>query len=263
MSRLSRAINPLLRPSQRPLKPSAFAPHRTPPPVSFSTRHAESSREDRVSSYDDSRVLDDDHTRFATHLNSVFRSLEFPPELARRILTHGSHRAAIHGHNGRLGFIGGYLFVADDSLLTLISVSHLSIGRRVLESYFLLFVHEVAQGRAQHDYDRLASRALNTYFLGEHIAPLWSVGRVLQWVPTAPRETLRTTQTQKPDSELDEALRASPGIAKSVGLYKVMGEAVQAVVGGVYHQFVRAQLRLLPRLRCLMTYHLSLSYRGV
>jgi len=90
--------------------------------------------------------------------------------------------------------------------------------------------------------------------LGEHIAPRWSLGRVLLWVPTVPRETLRATQTQNPDSELDEALAASPGIAKSVGLYKVMGEAVQAVVGGVYHQFggsVAHQLfhtRILPHL---------------
>jgi hypothetical protein len=77
---------------------------------------------------------------------------------------------------------------------------------------------------------------------------------VLLWVPTAPRETLRTAQSQNPDSELDDALAASPGIAKSVGLYKVMGEAVQAVVGGVYHQFggsVAHQLfhtRILPHL---------------
>jgi dsRNA-specific ribonuclease len=226
MSRLPGAINSLLRPSQSSIKASALAPPRTPlVRLNYSTRHEEpedhpiASRE----SYD---------ARLAAHLNSRFRSLEFPPELARRILTHGSHKAAIHGHNGRLGFI----------------------GRRVLESYYLLFVHEAAQGRTHYDYDRLTSRALNTYFLGEHVAPRWSLGRVLLWVPTAPKETLRTAQTQHPDSELDEALKASSGIAKSVGLYKVMGEAVQAVMGGVYHQFggsVAHQLfhtRILPHL---------------
>ena len=108
----------------------------------------------------------------------------------------------------------------------------------------MLFIHEAARGRGHHDYDRLISRALNTYFLGEHVAPRWTLGRVLLWVPTASKETLRTAQTQKPDIELGEALAASPGIAKSVGLYKVMGEAVQAMVGGVYHQFVRAQFEL-------------------
>ncbi|KAF8548824.1 hypothetical protein OG21DRAFT_1448664 [Imleria badia] len=232
MSRLPRVIHSLLQPSQSLLKPSAIAPPRTPPvQANFSTRHAQSISEDHPSSHADSRRPDDD-ARFAAHLNSVFRSLEFPPELARRMLTHGSHKAAIHGHNGRLGFI----------------------GRRVLESYYLLFVHEATQGRAHHDYDRLTSRALNTYFLGEHVAPRWSLGRVLLWVPTAPKETLRTAQIQNPDSELDQALTASPGIAKSVGLYKVMGEAVQAVVGGAYHQFggsVTHQLfhtRILPHL---------------
>jgi hypothetical protein len=49
-------------------------------------------------------VLD---SRFARHLNEQFYPLQFPPELARRILTHGSHqRAAINGHNARLSFIG-------------------------------------------------------------------------------------------------------------------------------------------------------------
>ncbi|KAG9311588.1 hypothetical protein JVU11DRAFT_7797 [Chiua virens] len=227
MSRLPRAINTLLRPSQISCKASALAPTRTLSRlVNFSTRHTEDTL-----SYN-TRVSDEDDARFSAHLNSVFRSLDFPPELARRLLTHGSHKAAIHGHNGRLGFI----------------------GRRVLESYYLLFIHEAAHGRTHRDYDRLVSRTLNTYFLGEHIAPRWSLGRVLLWVPTASKETLRTAQNQNPDSELNEALLLSPGIAKSVGLYKVMGEAVQAVVGGVYHQFggsVAHQLfhtRILPHL---------------
>lgn len=76
--------------------------------VNFSTRHTDSAPEDHLSSYTASRTSDDD-ARFAAHLNSVFPSLEFPPELARRLLTHGSHKAAIHGHNGRLGFIGEHL----------------------------------------------------------------------------------------------------------------------------------------------------------
>ena len=40
------------------------------------------------------------------------------------------------------------------------------------------------------------------------------------------------------DAELALALRAHPMLLKSVGLYKVMGEGVQAIVGGTYHQFV-------------------------
>jgi hypothetical protein len=44
---------------------------------------------------------------------------------------------------------------------------------------------------------------------------------------------------QSSDIELEQAFSTHSGIVKSVGLYKVMGDAVQAVVGGVYHQFVR------------------------
>jgi len=45
---------------------------------------------------------------FAEHLNGLFPTLQFPPELARRILTHGSHPAAIHGHNAAYSFIGAF-----------------------------------------------------------------------------------------------------------------------------------------------------------
>jgi len=249
MSRLSQAFNVTLRHSQCSLKGSVLAPPRTQPVrrrdihIKTRARHdfrepfkvttsqwrqthsatptqaasPESIPENSTSSYTTGLgvTLSEDDTRFVSHLNSVFPSLEFPPELAKRLLTHGSHKAAIHGHNGRLGFI----------------------GRRVLESYFLLFVHEVTQGRSHHDYDVLVSRALNTYLLGEHVAPQWSLGRALRWVPTVSQDTLRTVQLQKSDAELEDALTASPGILRSVGLYKVMGEAVQAVIGGVYHQF--------------------------
>ena len=40
------------------------------------------------------------------HLNDVFSPLQFPPELASRILTHGSHPDARVRHNGRLSFVG-------------------------------------------------------------------------------------------------------------------------------------------------------------
>ena len=114
MPRFPGTIISLLRPSQSLLKTSALAPSRTPQlQANFSTRHARPILEDRPSSHTAPRESDSD-ARFAAHLNSVFRSLEFPPELARRILTHGSHNAAIHGHNGRLGFIGEYLFNLND-----------------------------------------------------------------------------------------------------------------------------------------------------
>jgi hypothetical protein len=46
-------------------------------------------------------------SRFSRHLNGQFPPLDFPPDLARRILTHGSHaKARTDGHNARLSFIG-------------------------------------------------------------------------------------------------------------------------------------------------------------
>jgi hypothetical protein len=45
-------------------------------------------------------------TKFSDHLNGVFPGLQFPPELARRILTHASHQTATNGHNASLSFIG-------------------------------------------------------------------------------------------------------------------------------------------------------------
>lgn len=46
-------------------------------------------------------------SRFARHLNAQLSPLKFPPEMARRILTHASHKKApIDGHNARMSFIG-------------------------------------------------------------------------------------------------------------------------------------------------------------
>jgi hypothetical protein len=45
---------------------------------------------------------------FAEHLNGLFPTLQFPPELARRILTHGSHPAATYGHNAAYSFMGTF-----------------------------------------------------------------------------------------------------------------------------------------------------------
>jgi len=58
-------------------------------------------RTERLSDAD--RVTDSFHT----HLHNVFPELQFPPELAQRVLTHSSHvLAATRAHNGGLSFIG-------------------------------------------------------------------------------------------------------------------------------------------------------------
>lgn len=47
---------------------------------------------------------------FAEYLNRLFAPLEFPPELAQRVLTHNSHVLARRGHNASLSFTGVYFF---------------------------------------------------------------------------------------------------------------------------------------------------------
>lgn len=45
---------------------------------------------------------------FAEHLDGLFPTLQFPRELARRMLTHGSHPASVNGHNAGLSFVGEF-----------------------------------------------------------------------------------------------------------------------------------------------------------
>jgi len=146
-----------------------------------------------------------DDTHFSDHLNGVFPPLQFPPELARRVLTHGSHKAAVEGHNSRFSFM----------------------GRRVLEAYLLLFLQSSSARQPSHDYDLITSRTLNSHVLGEHVAPHWGLGRVLRWVAPIP-----STPLKKP-----AGIEKGKEILRSVGLYKVQGDAVQAVMGGIFHQF--------------------------
>ena len=119
------------------------------------------------------------------------------------------------------------------------------IGRRILRAYLTIFLHSSPASKPVHDYDFIADRTLNTYGLGQYVAPQWKLGRVLRWQPILNPRTKLNYDFKKGnrdgtdvDPELAAALRAHPHVVRSVGLYKVMGEAVQAIVGGTYHQFV-------------------------
>ncbi|KAJ7057796.1 ribonuclease-III-like-domain-containing protein [Mycena amicta] len=158
---------------------------------------------------------------FSEHLNGLFSPLKFPPELSARILTHASHPAAFHGHNAQFAFI----------------------GRRVLESYLLLLITSSPHLKPTHDLQEIVSRVLNTYVLGEHIGSKWGLGRVMRWTPTIPASLLTP-----------EARQDKPKLLKDVGLYKVQGDAVTAVLGGIFQQFGASvahrvfHTRMLPRL---------------
>ncbi|KAF7326366.1 Nuclear export factor [Mycena venus] len=158
---------------------------------------------------------------FSEHLNGLFPPLKFPSELSARVLTHASHPAAFYGHNAQFAFI----------------------GRRVLESYLLLLLASSPHLKPSHDLQEIVSRVLNTYFLGEHIGSKWGLGRVMRWTPTIAASML-----------LDEARADKTKLLKDVGLYKVQGDAANAVMGAIFQQFGASvahrvfHTRVLPRL---------------
>jgi hypothetical protein len=91
----------------------------------------------------------------------------------------------------------------------------------VLESYFMLFLHSARlPANAKPDYAALAERNVSTYVFGEHVGNAWKLGRVARWAPLG---------------------KANSSAGRTQGLYKVSGTAIEALVGGVYHQFVSAQ----------------------
>jgi len=150
----------------------------------------------------DSRLTIQQTPYFQEHLNQIFSPLQFPKELAKRILTHGSHSASAGGHNAGLSFM----------------------GRRVLAAYLQLFLHSSSALHPSDDVEAIMSSTLNTNILGEYVGPEWGVGRVIRWQPAAPAHKLVEL-----DKEVD--------VRRQVGLYKVQGEAVEAILGGIYFQF--------------------------
>lgn len=94
----------------------------------------------------------------------------------------------------------------------------------------MLFLHSAQLPESSHDYELIAERTLNTYVLGEHVAPKWDLGRIMKWSPV------------RVDPEVERASgdfsKLSPRLGQTVGLYKVQGGTVEAVVGGIFHQFV-------------------------
>jgi len=56
-----------------------------------------------------------------------------------------------------------------------------NLGRRILGAHFLTFFHSCPNVNSGADHANIASNALNTYTLGEHIGREWGIGRVLRW----------------------------------------------------------------------------------
>lgn len=99
------------------------------------------------------------------------------------------------------------------------------LGRRVLAAYLQLFLHSSSALHPSDDVEAIMSSTLNTNILGEYVGPEWGLGRVIRWQPAAPAHKL---------ADMDKEVN----VRRQVGLYKVQGEAVEAILGGVYFQFV-------------------------
>lgn len=106
----------------------------------------------------------------------------------------------------------------------------------MLESYFHLFVNSSSALQPKHDLENLALRTISTHVLGQYVGTPWGLGRAMRWTPTIAAEKL-------------EARGNHQALLKSVGLYKVQGDAVAAVMGGIFFQFVRLLCPCSPRIR--------------
>jgi len=109
----------------------------------------------------------------------------------------------------------------------------------VLSAYLQLFLHSSSALDPSDDVGVIMSSTLGTEFLGEYVGPEWGVGRVIRWTPSVSRHKL---------VDMDKAVQ------QQIGLYKVQGEAVEAIIGGIYFQFGAVvtqrvfHTRLLPHL---------------
>ena len=102
-----------------------------------------------------------------------------------------------------------------------------------------MFLHSCPNVNSGADYENIASNALNTYTLGEHVGRQWGIGRVFKW-----------------RSMMDPQTVAKGDNVGHVGLHKVTGTTVEAIVGGVYHQFVRLSPSFTPLPSCIEPFSL-------
>ena len=99
-----------------------------------------------------------------------------------------------------------------------------------------MFIHSSPALQPDHDFEKLTLHALNTYTLGEHVSPNWRLGKVVKWKPM---NVGNLSRPLGPDADVPAPLATVTGEAsRSIGMYKVHGTTVEAVVGGVFHQFV-------------------------
>ncbi len=229
----SSPMSPVCLDDAEDFRRSSVSSHRTsssypPPPKSFS----------RISA-DPGPIL--------AHLQELFPGLDFPPELAVQMFTHVSAKEAWAASNNRLSYVGASillcvilsLFAERLSVLVWYSLRYVT-GRRVMSTYLLLFLHHattrlsssssshlLTPSLSQFDFDAINYRAMYTALIGERVGRAWDLPRSLLWTP--------------PVSSSNSNLSIEDRVSRSwaPGLYKVQGTTVEAIIGGIYHQFVR------------------------
>ncbi|CAE6481120.1 unnamed protein product [Rhizoctonia solani] len=187
------------------------------------------------------------------YFRKLLPPLEFPEEVAVRLITHNSWRDGVN-HNNKQAFM----------------------GRRVLNAYLMAFFHahttltptppltqppsdpppdlKVSQLPSptdvlEQDFDNLSELVLHTRALGEYVGAAWQLEKVMRWVPNVDHHT-----------DIG-GIRVDEG--GSSGFYKIRGTTVEAVVGGVFYQFGGIAAHRLFHTRVLphLTFLLPTEYR--
>ncbi|KAF9004692.1 hypothetical protein BDQ17DRAFT_1354503 [Cyathus striatus] len=198
----------------RPVQHSASVPSSSFDPSTEVETHSESDLQPESTTFQ--RTTSRSAGAMAWHLNQVFSPLEFSEELAHRVLTHSSHPEAREGHNGQLSFVALLFFLLTISTSSHFRASYNTHPRNLPTSLPQLFP-SLHRG---HDLEHIIAQTMSSPVLGQHIGSNWGLGQVIKWSPAVPKGM------QGKKKELVGA-----------GLWKVQGEAVSAVLGGVYWQY--------------------------
>lgn len=182
----------------------------------------------------------------AEFLKKLLPPLDFSSKLVRRIITHPSWKAGVEGHNTRLSFMGTLYPCLSSALYLHI---FLLAGRRALNAYLVLFLHDAriksagpsAPSKFNHpqsevNYQAIVDFVLSDYQLGHNVGKAWKVDRVMRWISAVVsvqvgKHSLVLKLFMQPDTATEKV--------KSTGRNAVRAETVEAIIGGVLHQYVR------------------------
>ena len=99
---------------------------------------------------------------------------------------------------------------------------------------FLQSVPPSKFGRSDFDVADVSYRTLFTNLLGEYVGTAWDLSKVMLWTPAVPGYKGKGVDRRLAPGDITAPART--------GLYKVQGVAVEAIMGGIFHQYVRTAL---------------------